>query len=158
MDESAGGFDDAAYAAITGQAPAAPKKKGVIRKAATPPAPPPVQTDVEPQYEGPAAPREAKMGDNGGPAFGTIGDYGLTGHAAVKLRHIVASIERLEKEKRELAAEIKDVKAEAKSMGYDTKAISKAIRLRAMDRQKREEEEMILDTYMIALGEAEERI
>jgi len=77
----------------------------------------------------------------------------LTEAAREKLRQIVAKIERLEEEKKEVAGQIKDTYGEAKSMGYDTKALRKVVSLRKQDRQKREEEQSVLDTYLLALGE-----
>lgn len=77
----------------------------------------------------------------------------LTETAREKLRQTVARIERLEEEKREVAEQIKEVYSEAKAMGYDTKALRACIRLRKQDRQEREEQEAILDVYLLALGE-----
>jgi uncharacterized protein (UPF0335 family) len=77
----------------------------------------------------------------------------LTEAARDKLKQTVAKIERLEEEKKEVATQIKDVYAEAKSMGYDTKALRAVVRLRKQDRQEREEQQSILDTYLLALGE-----
>jgi uncharacterized protein (UPF0335 family) len=71
-----------------------------------------------------------------------------------KLRQTVAKIERLEEEKREVAEQIKEVYGEAKALGFDTKALREVIRLRRIERGEREEQEMILETYLIALGEA----
>lgn len=71
-----------------------------------------------------------------------------------KLRQTVAKIERLEDEKREVAEQIKEVYGEAKAVGFDTKALRQVIRLRKIERAAREEQEMILETYLIALGEA----
>ena len=71
-----------------------------------------------------------------------------------KLRQTVAKIERLEEEKSEVAEQIKDAYAEAKAIGFDTKALRQVIRLRKIERAEREEQEMILETYLIALGEA----
>ncbi|WP_267889696.1 DUF2312 domain-containing protein [Henriciella litoralis] len=48
---------------------------------------------------------------------------------------------------------MKDVYAEAKAMGYDTKALRQVVRVRKQDRQEREEQEAVLETYLIALGE-----
>lgn len=73
--------------------------------------------------------------------------------AREKLRNTVERIERLEEEKKEVADQIKDVYAEAKAMGYDTKALRQVVRLRKQDRQEREEQEAVLETYMIALGD-----
>jgi uncharacterized protein (UPF0335 family) len=77
----------------------------------------------------------------------------LTETAREKLRQTIARIERLEVEKKEVADQIKDVYAEAKAMGYDTKALRTCVRLRKQDRQEREEQEAILDVYLMALGE-----
>jgi len=71
-----------------------------------------------------------------------------------KLRQTVAKIERLEEEKKEVAEQIKEVYAEAKAIGFDTKTIRTVIKLRKIERAEREEQEMILETYLIALGEA----
>lgn len=80
-------------------------------------------------------------------------DGKLTEAAKEKLRLTIERIERLEEEKKEVADQIKDVFAEAKAMGYDTKALRQVIRIRKQDRQEREEAEAILETYLIALGE-----
>jgi uncharacterized protein (UPF0335 family) len=77
----------------------------------------------------------------------------LTQAAKEKLKQVVSKIEKLEEEKKEVGGQIKDTYAEAKAMGYDTKALRAVIRLRRMDRQEREEAEAILDTYLMALGE-----
>lgn len=78
----------------------------------------------------------------------------LTEATREKLRQTVAKIERLEEEKKEVAEQIKDIYAEAKAFGFDTKALRQVIRLRKVDRADREEQEMVLETYLIALGEA----
>src|SRR5215510_5197088 len=70
----------------------------------------------------------------------------LTEAAREKLKQVVSKIERLEEEKKEVGGQIKDVYAEAKSMGYDTKALRGVIRYRKQDRQEREEQQSILDT------------
>ena len=71
-----------------------------------------------------------------------------------KLRQTIAKIERLEEEKRELAEQIKEVYGEAKAIGFDTKALRQVIRLRKISKAERDEADMILETYLIALGEA----
>ena len=78
----------------------------------------------------------------------------LSDAAREKLRLTVERIERLEEEKKEVADQIKDVYAEAKALGYDTKALRQVVKLRKQDRQEREEQEAVLETYLIALGEA----
>lgn len=77
----------------------------------------------------------------------------LTKAAKDKLKQVVSKIERLEEEKKEVSGQIKDVYSEAKSMGYDTKALRTVVRMRRIDRQEREEQGAILDTYLLALGE-----
>ncbi len=72
-----------------------------------------------------------------------------------QLRTIVARIERLEEEKAALASDIRDVYLEAKSNGFDVKAIRSVIRIRKKDENKRKEEDAVLATYLHALGMAE---
>lgn len=78
----------------------------------------------------------------------------LTGTTREKLRQTVAKIERLEEEKKEIAAEIKEVYGEAKSFGFDTKALRAVIRLRKMEKADRDEHEMMIETYLFALGDS----
>lgn len=78
---------------------------------------------------------------------------GATTVAAERLRSFLERVERLEEEKSAIAGDIKEVFAEAKGEGYDTKTLRKVIRLRKMDRAKREEEEALLALYLSALGE-----
>ena len=73
---------------------------------------------------------------------------------AKQLRAFVERVERLEEEKAALASDIREVYAEAKSVGFDTKAMRQIIRLRKKDENERQEEEAVLDTYMRALGMA----
>lgn len=72
--------------------------------------------------------------------------------AAAELRQIVERIERLEEEAKAINADKADEYGEAKSRGYDTKAIKTIVRLRRKDPNQRIEEETILQTYMAALG------
>ena len=72
--------------------------------------------------------------------------------AAGQLRALVERIERLEEEKKTISDDIKDVYAEAKGTGFDTKAIRALVRLRKQDQAERQEEETILDLYKAALG------
>lgn len=74
--------------------------------------------------------------------------------AAGQLRAFIERIERLEEEKKTIADDIKEVFAEAKGTGFDTKAMRTIIRLRKKDKAEREEEESILDLYKAALGMA----
>ena len=72
--------------------------------------------------------------------------------AAGQLRAFIERIERLEEEKQTIADDIKEVFAEAKGTGFDTKAMRTIIRLRKKDKAEREEEEAMVDLYMTALG------
>ena len=72
--------------------------------------------------------------------------------AAGQLRSFIERIERLEEEKQTIADDIKEVFAEAKGTGFDTKAMRTILRLRKKDQAERQEEEAILDLYMAALG------
>lgn len=74
--------------------------------------------------------------------------------AAGQLRAIIERIERLEEEKKTISDDIKDVYAEAKGTGFDTKAVRTLIRLRKQDQAERDEAEAILDLYKAALGMA----
>ena len=69
-----------------------------------------------------------------------------------KLKQFIARIERLEAEKAELAADIREVYAEAKGVGFDTKIMRQVVRLRKLDSQDRQEQDAILDLYRQALG------
>ncbi|MBB34425.1 MAG: hypothetical protein CME88_12400 [Hirschia sp.] len=84
----------------------------------------------------------------------SVGSSGAIDNATrERLRQTIEKIERLEIEKKEIAEQIKDVYAEAKAHGFDTKAIRAVVKLRKEDREKREEHELILGTYLAALGE-----
>lgn len=74
------------------------------------------------------------------------------GVAVDQLKSIIGRVEKLEEEKANIAADIRDVFAEAKGNGFDVKAIRQIIKLRGLDAQEREEAETILETYMRALG------
>ncbi|HWK95395.1 MAG TPA: DUF2312 domain-containing protein [Pseudolabrys sp.] len=69
-----------------------------------------------------------------------------------QLKSIIERIERLEEEKKATSDDIKDVYAEAKSNGFDAKALRTIVRLRKQDANERREAEEILETYMHALG------
>lgn len=72
--------------------------------------------------------------------------------AADQLRLFIERIERLEEEKKGMADDIRDVYAEAKSQGYDSKTMRAIVRLRKMEKDARDEAEALLDTYKAALG------
>ena len=74
------------------------------------------------------------------------------GIAGERLKSLIERIERLEEEKRVLGEDIKEVYAEAKGTGFDTKIIRQIIRIRKRDRDEIDEEETLLDLYKRALG------
>ena len=74
------------------------------------------------------------------------------GIAADQLASYVERIERLEEEKANLMADIKEVYGEAKALGYDVKILRQIIRLRKMEDHERIEQEEILEVYKRALG------
>lgn len=82
-----------------------------------------------------------------GAVSGTVG-----GVAGDILRAYVERIERLEEEKKALAADIREVYSEAKGNGYDPKIMRKLIALRKMNQADRREEEELLDVYRRAIG------
>lgn len=71
---------------------------------------------------------------------------------ASDLRAFIERIEKLEEEKKAIAEDIKEVYSEAKGTGFDARIIRKIVSMRKMDREKRREEEEILDLYLSALG------
>jgi uncharacterized protein (UPF0335 family) len=77
----------------------------------------------------------------------------LTATTKEKLRQMVARIETLSEEKAGVANDIKEAYAEAKTLGYDTKALRKVIALRKMDANERIEQENMIDLYRHALGD-----
>lgn len=77
----------------------------------------------------------------------------LNSTAQSQLKSIVERIERLDQERSEIAEQIKEVLAEAKGNGFDTKILRKVVAIRKKDRAKRQEEEAILGLYLTALGD-----
>lgn len=71
--------------------------------------------------------------------------------SADKLRSLIERIERLEEEKADIASDIRDVYAEAKSVGFDPKIMRAVIKLRKMNAADRDEQEFMLDAYRKAL-------
>mgnify|MGYP002784448231 CR=1 FL=1 len=69
-----------------------------------------------------------------------------------QLKALIERIERLEEEKAALSNDIKEVYAEAKGNGFDTKAIRAVVRIRKMDSSEREEQDAVLELYLSALG------
>ena len=83
----------------------------------------------------------------------TVAPQSLTPTSAEKLKQFIARVEKLNEEKKALATDLKEVYAEAKVLGFDTKAIRSAVKFRAQDRQEREEAEAILELYLATLGD-----
>ncbi|HEX3208588.1 MAG TPA: DUF2312 domain-containing protein [Geminicoccaceae bacterium] len=75
------------------------------------------------------------------------------GLAAERLRSFVQRIERLEEDRAGLAQDLREVYAEAKGDGFDTKVLRKLIGLRKRDPRQRREEDELLELYLSALGE-----
>lgn len=76
-------------------------------------------------------------------------------NGAVDGRHLKAFVERIERMEEEIKAlndDKRDIYAEAKATGFDVKILKKVVALRRLDRDKRREEEEILDLYLSALG------
>jgi uncharacterized protein (UPF0335 family) len=76
----------------------------------------------------------------------------LNATAQGKLKSLVERIERLEEDKAAVASDLKEVYAEAKGEGFDTKILRKVIRLRKADTAKRQEEEALIELYVSAIG------
>lgn len=79
----------------------------------------------------------------------TADPYAVT---AEELRQFIERIEQLEAEKRDLAEQLKEVMAEAKGRGYDTKVLRKLVAIRKRKPDDIAEEEAVLDAYKAALG------
>ena len=77
---------------------------------------------------------------------------GATRFAKDHLKAFVERIERLEEEKKAIADDVRDVYAEAKANGFDTRALRAVVQLRRQDADERREHEAVLETYMHALG------
>ena len=86
----------------------------------------------------------AAIGHNSGDAA-----YNVAGS---ELLQFIEQFEQLQTEKQEIADQQKEIMAEAKARGYDTKVMKKVIALRKRDRDDIAEEEAILDMYKAALG------
>ena len=79
-------------------------------------------------------------------------DTTLNSTAQGKLKSLVERIERLEEDKASVAGDLKEVYAEAKGEGFDTKILRKVVRLRKADVAKRQEEEALIELYITAIG------
>jgi uncharacterized protein (UPF0335 family) len=74
------------------------------------------------------------------------------GFAKEQLKSLVERVERLEEERAALGVDIREVYAEAKGQGFDTKIVRQVVKLRRLDRADRQEQEALLDLYLSALG------
>lgn len=70
-----------------------------------------------------------------------------------QLKSLVERIERLEEQKTSIAGDIREVYAEAKGQGFDTKILRHVVKLRKLDSSQREEMDALLDLYFSALGQ-----
>jgi uncharacterized protein (UPF0335 family) len=71
-----------------------------------------------------------------------------------QLKSLIERVERLEEEKAALGNDLKEVYAEAKGQGFDTKIMRQVVRIRKMETHEREERDALLDLYLSALGMA----
>ena len=71
-----------------------------------------------------------------------------------QLKAFVERIERMEEEKAAISADIRDIYAEAKGNGFDTKVLRQVVKIRKQDHSERMEQEAILELYLQALGMA----
>ena len=76
----------------------------------------------------------------------------LNASAQTQLRTIIERVERLEEDKAGVMADLKEVYAEAKGNGFDTKILRKVVRMRKQDKAKLQEEEALIDLYLSAIG------
>ena len=93
--------------------------------------------------------RETRNGRAGEEGRNRDGDRGGQRRPSARLHR---GIERLEEEKKALSDDIKDVYGEAKANGFDARIMRRIVSIRRQDRDKRIEEETILDLYLAALG------
>lgn len=82
------------------------------------------------------------------------GDNSANNVAGEELRQFIERIEQLQGEAKDIADDVKEVYAEAKGRGYDTKVLRKVIAIRKRDADDLAEEEAVLDLYLSALGMA----
>ena len=75
----------------------------------------------------------------------------MSNFAKGQLKSIIERVERLEEEKKGLGADVREVLAEAKGHGFNTKIIRKVLAIRAMEPAQRQEQEDLVDLYLSAL-------
>ena len=76
----------------------------------------------------------------------------ISNATAGQLKAFIERIERLEEDKKAITDDIKDVYAEAKGNGFDTKVLRKIVSIRKQDQNERKEQDEILSLYLSALG------
>lgn len=81
-----------------------------------------------------------------------MSEVGHNSVSSARLLSIIERVERLNEEKKDIQDAIKDIMAEAKGAGFNPKVIREVIKMRAEDREDREEREAIRDAYLKALG------
>lgn len=74
------------------------------------------------------------------------------GIAAERLRSFIERVERLEEDRANLNADIREVYSEAKSAGFDAKTMRVIVRLRKLEPNERQEQEHLLEVYRNAVG------
>lgn len=72
--------------------------------------------------------------------------------SAQRLKSFIERCERLQADRENVAADIREVLAEAKAAGYDPKIMRQVMKLRKMDAADRQEQESLLQVYMDAVG------
>lgn len=75
------------------------------------------------------------------------------GNSGAVLKGFIERVERLEQEKKDIAADVRDVYSEAKGNGFDPKIMRIIIKRRAMDAAKRKEQDALVETYSSAIGD-----
>ena len=76
----------------------------------------------------------------------------INSNSATRLKSIIERVENLEEEKKNINNDIKDVLGEASAEGFDAKILRKIVSMRKKPKAERENEETILETYLMALG------
>lgn len=82
----------------------------------------------------------------------TAGHNSLGNDAVSRLRSYIDRVERLQEEKKALTGDVRDIFIEAKSAGFDVKALREILKIRGMDPQELEEREQMVDLYRNALS------
>src|ERR1700752_3211610 len=112
---------------------------------------PSVAFSKQQQEEPMGRPRKQKNGNDAGASIGH--NSNLNDNEKTKLANIISEIERVDAEVRELTSERGTIYKAAKEDGFDTKALKQVIKLRRMEKTKRDEFENAVDSYMIAMGD-----